>query len=123
MKNIRQRDKNNKLKIIAPMRNDEHKLPDASYSVSNIQDHTEDVIKKNETLSTKPPIHIYVNRINNILVFKIIDGYKLELKTIKTMELFRSTKTLIDKTKNRENVLSIETVEVVLVQRNLGENQ
>ena len=105
------------------MRKDEHKLPNASDSVSDVQDHTENVIKKHETLSTKPPTHIYVNRISNILVFKIIDGYKLESSTIKTMELFGSTKTLIDKTKNRENVLSIETVEVVLVQCNLGENQ
>ena len=33
-------------------------------------------LKIHETVLTNPPIHIYMNRINNILVFKI---YKLEL--------------------------------------------
>ena len=33
-----------------------------------------------------------------------------------TMKLFGSTKNLIDKTKNRENVLSLEVVEVVEVE-------
>ena len=36
-KNIRKRYKNNKIKIIAPIWNDEFELPDASYSVSDIQ--------------------------------------------------------------------------------------
>ena len=35
------------------------------------------------------------------------------------MKLFRSTKKLIEKTKNEEKVLSLEVTEVVLVQRNL----
>ena len=39
------------------------------------------------------------------------------------MKLFGSTKKLIDKTKNRENVPSLEVVEVVLVQCNLVDNQ
>ena len=37
-KNIRKQYKKNKLKIIAPTRNDEFELPNGSYSVSNIQD-------------------------------------------------------------------------------------
>ena len=61
--------------------------------------------------------------INNRLVFKIKDGYKLELQTPETMILFGSTKKLIDKTKNRVNVPSLEVVEVVLVQCNLVYNQ
>ena len=39
------------------------------------------------------------------------------------MKLFGTTKTLIDKTKNNENVPSFEVVEVVLVQCNLVDNQ
>ena len=39
------------------------------------------------------------------------------------MKLFGSAKKLIDKTKNRENVPTIEVVEVVLVQCNLVHNQ
>ena len=77
----------------------------------------------NETLTTIPSIHVYINRINNRLVLKIEDGYKLELQTSETMKLFGSTKKLIDKIKNRENVLSLEVVEVVLVQCNLVDNQ
>ena len=39
------------------------------------------------------------------------------------MKLFGSTKNLIDKTKNGENVPSLEVVEVVLGQCNLVDNQ
>ena len=56
-------------------------------------------------------------------MFKINDGYKLELKTPETMKLFGSITKLIDKTNNREKVPSLEVVEVVLVQRNLVNNQ
>ena len=38
-KNIGQQCKDNKLKIIAPVRNDEFELPDSSYSVSDIEDY------------------------------------------------------------------------------------
>ena len=58
-------------------------LPDGSYSVS----------------VTIHPIYIYINMISNRSVFKIKDGYKLELQTPETMKLFGSTKKLIDKTK------------------------
>ena len=74
------------------------------------------MIKKHETLTTISPIHVYLNRIHNRLVIKIKDGYKLELQTPETMKLFGSTKELIDKTKNGENV-------PVLVQCNLVDNK
>ena len=73
-------------------------------------------LKKNEKLPTSPLIHIYINRINNRLMLKIKDGYKLELQIPESMKLFASTKKLTDKTKNRENIPSIEVVEIVLVQ-------
>ena len=100
-KNIKKQYKNNKLKIIAPTWNDEFELRDGSYSVSEIQVYIKFIIKKYETLRTVPPIHVYINRINNRLVFKIKDGYKLELQTPETMKLFGSTKKLIEKTKKR----------------------
>ena len=78
-KNIRQQYKNNKLKIITPMWNDEFELPHASYSASGIHDYVKYIIKKHETLPTNPPIFIYINRINNKLVFKINELYKLQL--------------------------------------------
>ena len=56
-------------------------------------------------------------------MLSVKDGYKLQLQTPETMKLFGSTKKLIDKTKNGENVASIEVVEVVLIQCNLVHNQ
>ena len=61
--------------------------------------------------------------INNRLVFKIKDEYKLELKTPETMTFFGSTKNLIDKAKNGVNVRGLEVIKVVLVQCNLVDNQ
>ena len=90
-KNIRKQHKS-KLKIIAPIWNDEFELPDGSYSVSDIQDYIKYIIKKHVTLTAIAPIHAYINRINNRLVFKIKDGYKLELQTPAIMKLFSSTK-------------------------------
>ena len=57
--------KNNKLKIIAPTWNLEFELSDGSYSVSDIQDYIEYIIKKHEKLTTITLIHVYINRINN----------------------------------------------------------
>ena len=54
---------------------------------------------------------------------KIKDGYKLELQTPKAMKLFGSAKKIIDKTKNGENVPSLEVAEVFLVHCNLVDNQ
>ena len=56
-------------------------------------------------------------------MFKIKVGYNLELQTPEKVKLFGSTKKLIDKTKNGEKVPSLEVAEVVLVQRNLVNNQ
>ena len=79
-KNIRKQYKNKRLKIKAPTWNDEFQFPDCSYSVLDIQGYIEYIIKKHETLAAISPIHLYINRINNRLVFKIKDGYKLELQ-------------------------------------------
>ena len=91
-------------------------MPDGSYSASDIQDYIKYIIKKYEKLKTIPPIHVYINKINIRLVFKIKYGYKLELQTSETMKLFGSIKKLIDKTKNGEKY------QVVLVQCNLVDN-
>ena len=65
--------------------------------MSDIPDYIEYINKKHETLTKIPLIHVYINIINNRLVFKIKDGYKLELQTPETMKLFGSTKKLIEK--------------------------
>ena len=56
-------------------------------------------------------------------MFKIKDGYELEIQTPETIILFGSAKRLIDKTKNGENVPNLEVVEVLLVQCNLADHQ
>ena len=84
---------NIKLKIIASTWNDKFELQDGSYSVSDTTDYIEYI----EHYPTNPSFHIYINRINNRLVLKIKDGYKLELQITKTMNLFCSTQKLIDK--------------------------
>ena len=84
-KNIRKQYKNNKLKIIGPIWNDAFGLSDGFFSVSDIQDFIKYIIKKHKTLTTIPPINVYINRINNILLFKIKDAYKLELLRSETM--------------------------------------
>ena len=87
-KYIRKQYKNNKLKIVAPAWSDEIALPDGSYSVSDTQNYIEYIIKKHETLTTIHPIHVYINNTSNRLVFKIKDGYKLELQTSETVKVF-----------------------------------
>ena len=72
--------------------------------MSDIQDYME-CIKRHETI---PPIHVYINRINNRLVLKIKHGYKLELQTPETMKLFGNSKKLIDKSKTGENVARLK---------------
>ena len=49
---------NNKFKSSAPTCNDTFDLPDDSYSISDIQDYCEFVVKKHETLTENPPIQI-----------------------------------------------------------------
>ena len=98
-KNIKFVYNSNKSKISAPTWNDEFDLPDGSYSVSDIQDYFEFIIKKLETLTENPPIQIYPNKIKNRIAFKIKTGYKLELLSPETMKLLESTKKMLIKTK------------------------
>ena len=95
-KNIKSEYKNNKFKISAPTWSGTFDLPDGSYSISDIQDYFEFIIKKHETLNEDLPIEIYPNKIKNRIVFKIKTDYKLELLTPETMRLlnrfFGSTK-------------------------------
>ena len=104
-KNIKSAYNNNKFKISAPTWNDTFDLPDGSYSIADIQDYFEFIIKKHETLTENLPIEIYPNKFKNRIVFKIKTGFKLELLSSETMKL-----------------LKLESVEVVLVHCNLVNN-
>ena len=121
-KNIKSEYNNNKFKISASTWNDTFDLPYGFCSIDDIQDYFEFIIKRYETLTEDLPIEIYPNKIENRIVFKIKTGYKLELLTPETMRLLGSTKKVVDKDKNRENVPKLESVEVVLVRCNLFKN-
>ena len=79
-------------------------MPDDFYSISDIQDYFEFIIKKYKTLAENPPIQIYPNKIKNRIVFKIKTRYKLELLSPETMKLLGSTKKDVDKDKDVEDV-------------------
>ena len=91
-KNIKSEYNNNKFKISAPTWNDTFDLPDGSYSISDIQDYFEFIVKKHDTLTENPPVQIYPNKIKNRIVFKIKTGYKLKLLISETVKLLGSTK-------------------------------
>ena len=67
-------------------------------------------------------MQIYVNKIENRVTFKIKNGYRLELLTIKTLKLLGSTKNKITKDKNGKNVPHLEITEVVLVHCDIVNN-
>ena len=121
-KNIKSEYKKDKFKISAPTWNDTFDLPGGSYSVADIQDYFEFIVKKHETLTENPPIQIYPNKIKNRIVFKIKTGYKLELLTVETVRLLGSGKKEVDKDKDGKNMPKLESVEVVLVHCNLVKN-
>ena len=121
-KNVKSTYNNNKFKISAPTWNETFDLPDGSYNISEIQNYIEYIIKKHETIGENAPILIYANTVNNRTVFKIKNGYKLELLSKETMKLLGSTKDIIDADKNSESVPRLENVEVVLVHCNLVNN-
>ena len=56
---------------------------------------------------------IYINKIENRIMFKIKTGYYLELLRAKTIKLLGSTKGKITKNENGENVPHLEVNEVV----------
>ena len=121
-KNMKSEYNNNKFKISTPTWNYEFNLPDGSYSVSDIQDYFEYIIKNHETIADNSRVQVYVNKIKNKIVFKMKTGYKLELLTEETMQLLGRSKKDIDQDKDGEIVPKLENVEVVLVHCNLANN-
>ena len=112
-KNIESSYNHSKFKIFAPTWNDKLEQPDRSYSVSDIQDYFEYILKKHGDID-KPSVQIYANKIENRVTFKIKNGSSLELLTPETTKLLGSTENNITKDKNGENVPHLEITEVVL---------
>ena len=102
-KNIKKLYQNNKFKISAPTQNEEFELPDGSYSISDIQDYLEYILKKHGEKKINPSIKIYINKIENRITFKIKTGHYLELLTPERRKLLGNIKSKIKKCKNGEN--------------------
>ena len=88
---------------------------DESYAVSDIQDYFKYILKKHGENTNKTSVKIYVNKIENRIIFKIQKGYSLELLMPETMKLLGITKKKITEDKNGEKVPHLEIAEVVLV--------
>ena len=88
-KNVKSDYNNNKFKMPASTWNDTFDVPKGSYSIAALQNYFEYIIKKHETIADVSPVLIYVNEINNRVVFKIKSGYKLELLSKETKETIR----------------------------------
>ena len=121
-KNIKSSYKNNKFKISAPTWSDEFELADGSYSISDIQDYFEYILRKHSESVGDPPIKSFVSTNENRVTFKIKNGYYLELLTPETIKLFGSTESKITREKNDENVPHLKVVELVLIHCNIVDN-
>ena len=121
-RNIKSSYKNNKFKISAPTWSDEFELPDGSYSISDIQDYFEHILKKHSEIVDDPPIEVFVSINENRITFKIKNGYYLELLTPETMKVLGSTESKITGEKNGENVPHLEVVELALIHCNIVDN-
>ena len=86
-KNIKSSYNNNIFKISAPTWNEEFELPDGSYSISDIQEYFEYILKEHSENVDNPSVRIYVNESENRITFKIKRGYCLALLTQETMKL------------------------------------
>ena len=115
--NIKKSYKNNKFKRSAAPWNEEFELPDGSYSISDIQDYFEYILKKHGEKTVNPSIKIYPNKIETRIIFNI--GYHLEVLASEEIKLLRSTKSKITKDKNGENLLYLKNTKVVLKTCNL----
>ena len=114
--------KNNKFKISALMGDEEFKLPDGSYFVSDIQDYCEHIIKKHQRQTDNPSVRLYVKKKEKRITSKIKTGYYIELLTPQTMHLLGSTKSTIIKDENSENVAKVALVHSDIVNNDYHQN-
>ena len=118
MKKLR---KNNTFKISAPKWNEEFELPDGSYSVSDIKDCLEYILKKHGEKSDNPSIRVYVNEIENRITFKIKRILSQTLNAWNN-EITWSNKSKITKDENGKDMPHLDITEVILVHYNIGDN-
>ena len=83
-------------------------MSDGLYSVSNIQDYFDYILKKHGENIDKPSVKIYINKTENRITFKIKNRCSLGLLTLEAMKLLGSTENKITKEKNGEKVPHLE---------------
>ena len=92
------------------------------HSTSDIQDYFKYIIKTHETMTDNPPIRVYRNKMENVIMFNIKTRYYLEIETTGTIKLLGSTKNEITKDKNGENIPNLEITDVVLIHGSVVNN-
>ena len=70
-KSIKSSYKNNKFKISSPTWSDGFEVPNGSFSIGDIQDYFEYILKKHSENVDNPSIKTYVNKIENTVTFRI----------------------------------------------------
>ena len=90
-------------------------MPDGSYSIADIQDYFEFIIKKHETLPENPSVQIHPNKIKE-------NRIKIRISISGNDEIIREHKKDVEHDKDVEDVSKLESVEVVLVHCNLVNN-
>ena len=93
-KNIKSVYNDNKFKISATTCNDEFNLPGESYSVSDIQDYFEYIIKKHENIADSALVQIYVNKIKNRIVFSSVKWGHLARNGVGLFQILSHVKTI-----------------------------
>ena len=73
-------------------------------------------------MTDKPPIRIYVNKIENKITFKNETRYYLRVLTPKTMKLLERTKNKLTKDENGKMVSYLGIIEAVLIHCNFVNN-
>ena len=107
-RNIRSSHNNDKFRISAPTWNDKFELPNGSYSVWDIQNYFEYILKTHGQNTDQPAGMVYVNKIENMVTFKIKN---------ETMKLLGSSENKIKGDKNGKNKPHLEITELVLLYR------
>ena len=93
------------------------------YSISDIQDYFEYILKNHGENTDKPSIHINVNKIKNRITFKIKNGYSLEILTKETMKLLGSTKNKITKDKKEKIYHTLKLLKLLMQLKNVLQMQ
>ena len=99
MENVTKALNNGQFKITTGSWSEEFELPEVSYTVADVNDYFQFIVKKH-TKDHTDHIKIYVNRIANRVTFKVKTGANLEFMTPETQALLGSSIKTVTRDKN-----------------------